>query len=131
MARKKEILMQDEERRHSERVAFLRRIVYIRDKSEKFISATMINFCSNGICFQSTPPVTPGEKVHIITEDNSTGLMIDKTGDAIVGEVMWCRKKAGAHRVGVQYLGYSVAGSSGDEIMSALDAYTTASRFRH
>lgn len=108
-------MMQDEERRHCERVAFLRPIVYIRDNSDRFVSATMLNFCPNGICFQTTPSVTPGEKIHIITEENPAGVFHDKTGEAIFGEVMWCRKKAGAHWVGVQYLGYSVFGNTRDE----------------
>jgi hypothetical protein len=120
-------MMQDEERRHCERVAFLRPIVYIRDKTDKFISATMINFCPNGICFQSASPVVPGERIHIITEDNPAGVMLDKTGEAIVGEVMWCRRKAGAHQVGVQYLGHPAAGSLQDEIPSSHGTYTTGS----
>lgn len=95
---------QEEDRRHCERVDFLRPIVYFRDNSDGFISATMLNFCPNGICFQSTPPVAPGEKIHIITEENPSVMLLYKAGETIIGEVMWCRKKAGAHRVGVQYL---------------------------
>lgn len=123
--------MQDEERRHCDRVAFLRPIVYIRDNSDKFVRATMLNFCPNGICFQTTPPVTPGEKIHIITEENPAGVMLDKIGEAIFGEVMWCRKKAGAHWVGVQYLGYSVVGSAVDESLPAPAAIPADSRFEH
>lgn len=124
-------MTKDEERRHCERVAFLRPIMYILDSSDKFVSATMLNFCPNGICFQSTPPVTPGEKIHIITEENSGGVMLDNTGDAIFGEVMWCREKAGAHRVGVQYLGYSVIDSAEDEGLSEPVSIPTGSHFKH
>ena len=106
-------MKQDEERRHCERVAFLRPIVYFRDHSHRFVSATMLNFCPNGICFQSTPPVTPGEKINIITEETPSGVYEEKAGEAITGEVMWCSKRAGAHRVGVRYLGYSMPGNFG------------------
>lgn len=119
-------MMQDEERRHCERVAFLRPIVYILDNSEKFVSATMLNFCPNGICFQSAHPITPGDKIHIITEENPAGGLLDKTGEAICGEVMWCRRKAGAHWIGVQYLGHSVARSAGNENLSAPARHTRA-----
>jgi hypothetical protein len=122
-------MKQDEDRRHCERVAFLRPIVYIRHNSDKFVSATMLNFCPNGICFQSTPPVTPGERIHIITEENPVGVMFDKTGEAIFGEVMWCRKKAGAHQVGVQYLGHSVIGSAADDSLSASETAFSGSHF--
>jgi hypothetical protein len=81
--------------------------MYFHDNSSRFVSATMLNFCPNGICFQTTPPVTPGEKIRIITEETPGGMMWEKAGEEIVGEVMWCSKKAGAHRVGVQYLDYS------------------------
>lgn len=118
-------MMQDEERRHCERVAFLRPIMYIRDNSNKFVSATMLNFCPNGICFQSTPPVSPGEKIHIFTEENSAGVLLDKAGEAIFGEVMWCRKKAGAHRVGVQYIGYPILGDAGEESLSSAASFST------
>lgn len=122
-------MKQDENRRHCERVAFLRPIVYIRNNSDKFVSATMLNFCPNGICFQSAPPVTPGERIHIITEENPADAKFDKTGDAIFGEVMWCRKKAGAHQVGVQYLGYSVVDSAADENLLASEAVTSGNHF--
>lgn len=124
-------MMQDEERRHCERVAFLRPIMYISDNSDKFVSATMLNFCPNGICFQSTPPVSPGEKIHIFTEENSTGVLLDKAGEAIFGEVMWCRKKAGAHWVGVQYLGYSVLGDARDERLLASTSFSVDGQFEH
>jgi hypothetical protein len=125
------MMMKDEERRHCERVAFLRPIVYIRDKSGKFLSATMLNFCPNGICFQSTHPVAPGEKIHIITEENPVDLMFDKTGEAIIGEVVWCGKKAGAHRIGVQYLGYSALGSVEDGISSLSAPFSAGNRIEH
>lgn len=124
-------MMQDEERRHCERVAFLRPIMYIRDNSDKFVSATMLNFCPNGICFQSTPPVTPGEKIHIFTEENSAGVLLDKIGESIFGEVMWCRKKAGAHWIGVQYLGYAEYGNAGDESLSSSASFSAGGYFRH
>jgi hypothetical protein len=54
--------------------------------------------------------VKPGEKIHIITEEAPGGRFKDNTEEAIVGEVMWCSKRAGAHRIGVQYLGYSIPG---------------------
>jgi hypothetical protein len=111
-------------------VAFLRPIVYIRDKTEKFVSATMINFCPNGICFQSAPPVTPGEKIHIITEENPVGVMLDKTGEAIIGEVVWCKRTAGAHQVGVHYLGHPVAGSARDKIKSPSGVFANGGRFK-
>lgn len=124
-------MTQDQDRRHCERVAFLRPIVYIRDNSHKFVSATMLNFCPNGICFQTAPPVAPGEKIFIITEESPTGVMHDRTGDAIVGEVMWCTKKAGAHRVGVRYLGHPAEGSAGEGISQVATAHSAGSRFEH
>jgi hypothetical protein len=123
-------MIQDEERRHCERVAFLRPIVYTRDKAGKFIRATMLNFCSSGICFQSTPPVAPGEKIYVITEEFSTGFHYDKTGDAICGEVMWCRKKAGAYQVGVHYLGYLDTAFPDDGTLFGYDS-RVASGFEH
>lgn len=98
-------MIQSEERRRCERVAFLRSIAYLVERSDRFVRATMLNFCSTGICFQSAPPVAPGDRIHILTEEDPLGTLYDKTGEAIYGEVMWCRKKAGAHQVGVHYLG--------------------------
>ncbi len=93
--------------------------MYVRDKSNRFVSATMLNFCANGICFQSTPPVTPGEKIHIITEENPSAIYHDIAGEAISGEVMWCKKKAGAHWIGVHYYGYCLVGCAEDDSLSA------------
>jgi hypothetical protein len=107
-------------------VAFLRPIVYIRDGVGKIVNATMLNFCPNGICFQTVPLLRPGEKIHIITEENPTDSRLDRTGEAIVGEVMWCREKAGAHRIGVQYLGYPVAE---DDTMALPGIHTPESHF--
>jgi len=104
-------MYQEEERRHCERVAFLRPIMYIRDNSDRFVSATMLNFCPNGICFQSTPSVKPGEKIHIITEEAPDGRSKDNTGEAIVGKVMWCNRRAGAYWIGVQYFSHSISES--------------------
>lgn len=104
MTKDDNMMMQEEERRHCKRVAFLRPIVYVLDKSDVFVKATMLNFCANGICFQSAYPVTPGEKLHIITEENHSDVPLDKTGEPILGKIVWCKKKAGAHWAGIQYL---------------------------
>ena len=97
--------MKDENRRQNERVQFLRPIVYVYESSDKFFEATMLDHSSKGICFQSTPSVAPGSKLWIMSEECSVEPFLCKSGEAVTAEVMWCERRAGAHRVGVQYIG--------------------------
>ena len=106
------MMMKDENRRQTERVQFLRPIVYVYESSDKFIEATMLNHSSNGICFQSTPSVAPGAKICILTDEPPVEIFSRKSGEAVTAEVMWCEKKAGAHWVGVQYIDNSSDGDT-------------------
>ena len=107
-------MRKDENRRQNGREQFLRPIVYVYESSDKLFEATMLNHSSNGICFQSTPSVTPGKKIWIMSEECSVEPFLCKTGEAVTAEVMWCEKKAGAHRVGVQYIENDVEGDPED-----------------
>ena len=98
-------MVKDENRRQDERLQFLRPIVYVYESSDKFYEATMLNRSSNGICFQSAPSVAPGSKIWILSEECSIDPFLCKSSEAVTAEVMWCEKRAGAHRVGVQYVG--------------------------
>jgi hypothetical protein len=106
---KGEIAMRKQERRCRERVQFLRPIVYVYHNSDKFIEATMLNHGPSGICFQSTPPVAPGSKIYILTEEASLQSISSRGADAVYAKVMWCERKSGAHWVGVQYINNAVS----------------------
>jgi len=108
----KRTMMKDENRRQNERVQFLRPIMYVYESSDKFIEATMLNHSSDGICFQSTPSVAPGAKICILTDESPVEIFSRKSGEAVTAEVMWCKKKAGAHWVGVQYIDTSSDGDA-------------------
>lgn len=97
-------MMREDNRRKCERVEFLRPILYVYDSSDKFFEATMLNHSSSGICFQSTPSVMPGAKIHIMTDEYPVEAISYKSGEAITAKVKWCEKVAGAHWVGVQYV---------------------------
>ncbi len=105
-------MTKDENRRLNERVQFLRPIVYVYESSDKFFEATMLNHSSDGICFQSTPSVSPGAKIWILSEESSVEPFLCKSGEAVTAEVRWCEKRAGAYRVGVQYAGNGADGDA-------------------
>jgi len=98
-----------DERRRRERIQFLRPIVYACNNSDRFIEATMLNHCQSGICFQSTPPLTPGSKIYIMTEETAFDPSLFRGNEAIHAKVMWCERRCGAHWVGVQYITNTVA----------------------
>lgn len=101
-------VIKNEERRRGERLDVLRPIVYVYHNSDRFIEATMLNHCSIGICFQSTLPVSPGSKIYIMTEEYLFESDCFRSGEAYFAEVMWCSRRAGAHRVGVQFIKNSI-----------------------
>jgi hypothetical protein len=109
----------EKERRNCKRVAFLRPIFYFSSNSDNLTRATMLNFCPTGICFQSGPPVTPGERLYIVTEEEPEEDIFDNNSKAIAGKVVWCRSSGGAHRVGVQYMGHPIPYAEKREIRKA------------
>lgn len=105
-------MMEDKEKRDGKRLEFLRPIVYKSPDSDKFVRATMLNYSSGGICFQSTPPVTPGARIYIFTEEGSFENPDSTANETLFGKVRWCERKAGAHRVGVEFVNNSIAENS-------------------
>ena len=105
------IMDRNEERRNSRRTALLRPIFYFSDTSDKFAGATMLDYCPAGICFQSRSPLTPGERLYIITEEKPDANLYDDSSEAVAGQVVWCRHSAGAHRIGVHYTGHRLSGA--------------------
>ncbi len=98
-----------DDRRCSGRIEFLRPIVYVHQNSDQFVEGTMLNHSSGGICFHCAPELLPGTKIYIMTEDAPIDVFCAEPGEAFFSEVIWCRQKAGAHRVGVRYINNGIS----------------------
>jgi hypothetical protein len=105
-------MMEEKEKRDGKRLEFLRPIVYRCPDSDKFIQATMLNYSSGGICLQSAPPVTPGARIYIFTEEASFENPDSTENKTLFGKVKWCERKAGAHWVGVEFVNNSIVENS-------------------
>ena len=91
------------ENRNSERVEFVRPIVYAYRNSAKFFNASILNYNTAGICLQSNHPIASGIQIYIMTEDEPVDDFGGVVDESFLAEIVWCEKLNGFYKIGDRY----------------------------
>jgi len=88
------------EKRGSERDGTRREVIIVKENSDLFFSAELIDFSSNGICLLSKCPVQAGTQIYVITDNHPIDDFDDEITEAYFVHVIWCNKSKNRYRIG-------------------------------
>ncbi|MFO7558126.1 MAG: hypothetical protein R6X10_04800 [Desulfobacterales bacterium] len=88
--------------RNYARSYYQKRMMYSEDKKGEYNSATMINYCVDGICFEADKALNPGFAVCIKLLNNSPDSEYSPEAYKIFnGKVKWCKELDDPSRYGI------------------------------
>ena len=99
-------MVQSDKRKHR-RIAHQAPVLYAFQDSDLFFSATMRNYCKNGMCFEAGYAMNPGVEIFVMIEDYSRNFEGHDLLNACHARVRWCKplpdSDAFFYNIGIKY----------------------------